>query len=236
MSPARLFNFPCTASTWALSAASCCFSAAILFSSEESLALACDSCDCVSERAACGDRNSRTPSSVAAARLSWMRDGGRPDAIRAPRGTLGPGARFLEERDTEAGQRKHASPVWLFLRKVTPSIGRGRREAREEGMAVGRSVSVAIAGLVASMLFPATAVGRASPSGWGAERQFLTRGYLVPHPAAYARAKAALAARSGGSTVPRARAAGPAGPSASREWIGIHDSRTTPPDPTGAIS
>src|SRR5205823_7300822 len=124
--------------------------------------------------------------------------------------------------DTEAGQRKHASPVWLFLREVTPSIGRGRREAREEGMAVGRSVSVAIAALVAGMLMPATAVGRASPSRWGAERQLLTRGYLVPHPAAYARAKAALAAKWTGSTSPRASAAGPAGPSATRKWIGIH--------------
>src|SRR5207237_10112780 len=49
-------------------------------------------------------------------------------------------------------------------------------------------------------------------------------------------AMAGLAGRRGGAPSPGARAAGPAGPAATREWIGIHDSRATPPDPTGAIS
>jgi hypothetical protein len=66
-----------------------------------------------------------------------------------------------------------------------------------------------------------------------AGQELLSRGYLVPDPAGYVQAKAALEARStrnpttgGGRAVP---------PSEVREFSGTFDPRTIPPDPTGAI-
>jgi hypothetical protein len=101
-------------------------------------------------------------------------------------------------------------------------------------MAVGRSFAAAITGAVV-MLVPALAADHsASATGWGARRQLASWGYLVPHPAAYARAKATLAARWGGRGAASAFPAR-AAPSATKTWTGLHDPRTTPPDPTGAV-
>jgi hypothetical protein len=65
-----------------------------------------------------------------------------------------------------------------------------------------------------------------------AGRDFLSRGYLVPHPEAYARAKAAL--RGDRSAASAATASG-SPPLAIRGFNGTFDPRTTPPDPTGAV-
>jgi hypothetical protein len=75
-----------------------------------------------------------------------------------------------------------------------------------------------------------TVDGPLSPAG----RQLLGRGYLVPHPAAYARAKAALSASDAqGPEVAASAAASP--PAATRVFNGAFDSRTTPPDSTAAV-
>jgi len=81
---------------------------------------------------------------------------------------------------------------------------------------------------------PAPVAGRAR--GTAASRQLRHRGYLVPHPAAFARAKA-LADRSVPRTAAPAAGAAPAdsAPVLEHSWAGIFDPSGSPSDSNGAI-
>jgi hypothetical protein len=79
---------------------------------------------------------------------------------------------------------------------------------------------------------PSVRADRMSPAG----RELLARGYLVPHPAAYDRAKLAAAGMGGAPSRSRPHVrASAAVPTLVRSWKGVFDQRTTPSDSTGAI-
>src|SRR5438876_9962362 len=111
-------------------------------------------------------------------------------------------------------------------------------------MSATRSRLVLIAApLVVAVLSagPSTASSRAGSSAHAravAARELAARGYLVPHPAAFERAKARAAARvTGPAARHAARVTGAAvqPPRADPSFAGISDPRGTPSDSTGAI-
>jgi hypothetical protein len=68
-----------------------------------------------------------------------------------------------------------------------------------------------------------------------AARQLLGRGYLVPDPGGYDRAKRILSGRPASGAASHRPVAAASGPTTVRKWHGIFDPRATPPDATGAI-